>query len=116
MIVLNKDQIETIERAAGLGLTLNDISYLIGISPRTLDRRLIDDDRAKEAYEAGRAKAKLKVTEKLFDLIEKGETAAILFYLKCQCGWREKDRVTETTGNKAEITIYLPQKDADKLE
>jgi hypothetical protein len=108
--LLTDEQITLIEKAAGLGLNLDDISYLIGTSPRTLDRRLIDDEKAKEAYKAGRAKAKLKVSEKLFDLIERGEPAAIFFYLKCQAGWREKDKAEENN-NKAEIKIYLPEKE-----
>jgi hypothetical protein len=108
--ILTDEQITLIEKAAGLGLNLDDISYLIGTSPRTLDRRLTDNEKAKEAYKAGRAKAKLKVSEKLFDLIEKGEPAAIFFYLKCQAGWREKDKAEENN-NKAEIKIYLPEKE-----
>ena len=90
-IILTDEQITLIEKAAGLGLNLDDISYLIGLSPRTLDRRL-------------------KVSEKLFDLIERGEPAAIFFYLKCQAGWREKDKAEENN-NKAEIKIYLPEKE-----
>jgi hypothetical protein len=111
-IILTDAQIELIERAAGLGLSLDDICYLIGgrISTRTLDRRLKDDERAREAYNAGRAKARLQVSEKLFNLIERGEPAAIFFYLKCQAGWREKDKAEENN-NKAEIKIYLPEKE-----
>jgi hypothetical protein len=108
--ILTDEQITLIEKAAGLGLNLDDISYLIGTSARTLDRRLKDNEKAKKAYNSGRAKAKLKVSEKLFDLIEKGEPAAIFFYLKCQAGWREKDKAEENN-NKAEIKIYLPEKE-----
>jgi hypothetical protein len=110
MIKLTDNQIKTIERAAGLGLNLDNISYLIGTSPRTLDRRLADCEEAREAYNRGRAIAHEKVASKLFDLVEKGETAAILFYLKCQAGWREKDKADENN-NKAEIKIYLPEKE-----
>lgn len=109
-IKLTTNQIETIERAAGLGLNLDNISYLIGISPRTLDRRLSDCEEAREAYNKGRAIAHEKVASKLFDLIEKGEPAAIFFYLKCQAGWREKDKI-ENDNSKAEIKIYLPEKE-----
>lgn len=110
MIILTPEQINTIERAAGLGLNLDNISYLIGINPRTLDRRLADCEKAREAYNRGRAIAHEKVASKLFTLIEQGEPAAIFFYLKCQAGWREKDKIEEN-GNKAEIKIYLPEKE-----
>lgn len=109
-IILTPEQINTIERAAGLGLNLDNISYLIGISPRTLDRRLTDCEEAREAYNRGRAIAHEKVASKLFTLIEQGEPAAIFFYLKCQANWREKDK-TDENANKAEIKIYLPQKE-----
>lgn len=110
MIILTQNQLTTIERAAGLGLSLDNISYLIGLSPRTLDRRLSDCKEAREAYNKGRAIAHEKVASKLFDLIEKGEPAAIFFYLKCQAGWREKDKI-ENDNSKAEIKIYLPEKE-----
>lgn len=110
MIILTPEQINTIERAAGLGLSLDNISYLIGINPRTLDRRLSDCEKAREAYNRGRAIAHEKVAGKLFTLIEQGEPAAIFFYLKCQAGWREKDKIEENN-NKAEIKIYLPEKE-----
>lgn len=111
MIILTDEQIKTIERAAGLGLSLDNISYLINISPRTLDRRLVDCEQAREAYSKGRAIAHEKVASKLFTLIEEGEPAAIFFYLKCQAGWREKDK-GEIESNKAEIKIYLPEKES----
>lgn len=108
-IILTDEQKKTIERCAGLGLTLDDISHIISVSPKTLDRRLKDDETVRSHYEKGRAIAKMRVTERLHELIENGEISAIFFYLKCQCGWREKQEI------QAEITtptvqIYLPKK------
>ena len=73
---------------------------------------MTEDETTKEAYQKGRAVAKELVVGKLFDLIRKGEPSAIFFYLKCQCGWREKEKdVVETTATP--ITIYLPEKETD---
>ena len=97
-----------IQKCASLGMTLDDISYIIDVARKTLVRRLKDDEDARYHYEKGRAEAKLKVVGKLFELIEAGEPAAIFFYLKCQCNWREKDKVE--LQEKPQIQIYLPQK------
>lgn len=112
-IKLNEEQIGTIERCAGLGLTIEEISIVLNISRPTLNRKLRDEETVRDAYEAGRVKAKLKVTAKLFELIEEGHAAAIFFYLKCKCGWRETE--LQQIENK-EVTIYLPTKDTEQAQ
>lgn len=108
-ILLSPEQLKQLETMAGRGLTLDDCAAVLNISPRTLDRRLSDDEEVKEAYKRGRAIAKDAVTSKLFDQINDGNLTAIIFYLKTQCGWREKDRDEE--GNTAQVVLYLPEKD-----
>lgn len=113
-IILSPDQIETVELCAGRGLTLDDIAAILKISPKTLDRRLSDDEAVREAYDRGRASAKKFVVDKLFEQIEKGKMSAIIFYLKTQCGWRETEQTTE---QRTEVQIYLPEKSpAEMLE
>jgi predicted DNA-binding protein (UPF0251 family) len=107
-IILSPEQIESIEIMAGRGLTLDDIALILKISPKTLDRRLSDCEEVREAYDRGRAIAKQTVTEALFKQIERGKLAAIFFYLKTQCGWRETDK--PTSDRQGEIHIYLPEK------
>jgi transcriptional regulator with XRE-family HTH domain len=107
-IKITEDHKHIIREGAGCGLTIKDIARIAGISPRTLDRWMTDEE-VKECYETGRAIAKQKVVGKLFDLIEKGEPAAIFFYLKCQCGWKEKADVIQST---EQIQIYLPAKES----
>jgi len=107
-INLTQDDINKIEIMAGLGLTLDEIALILNISPRTLDRRIADNENVAIAYKTGRAKAKMKVTGKLFEQIEKGKIAAILFYLKTQCGWRETNKEEIEQPN---IIFYLPEKD-----
>lgn len=94
---------------AGLGLTLDEIAYILRISPKTLDRRLEDDDSVRLAYDTGRAIAKQKVVGKLFEKIESGNIAAIIFWLKTQAKWREKD--VDVEENKGQVIFYLPEKD-----
>jgi hypothetical protein len=100
--------LDVIKNAAGLGMTQKDIAYLINAKFRSLRRWLADDPEIKEAYEEGKAQIKYVVGMKLMDKINEGDTVSILFYLKCQCQWREK-AIAETEQIKP--TIYLPQKD-----
>jgi hypothetical protein len=107
--VLTTEDIERIRNCAGFGLTIDEISLIINVSRPTLNRKLRDCPEVRQAYDEGRAIAKEFVTGKLFDLIKKEEPSAIFFYLKCQCGWREKEKdVVETTASP--VTIYLPEK------
>lgn len=106
-IILSPEQITTIERCAGRGLTVEDMAAIIGVSESTLERRIRDDEAVQAAYSKGRAEAKLFVVNKLFEQIADGKIAAIIFYLKTQCGWREKE---EAIANHAEVSFYLPEK------
>lgn len=108
-IILSPDQIKSVERMAKLGLTLDEIAYILRISPKTLDRRLEDDESVRLAYDTGRAIAKETVVGKLFEKIESGNIAAIIFWLKTQAKWREKD--VEVENDKGRVIFYLPEKD-----
>jgi transcriptional regulator with XRE-family HTH domain len=112
-IKLSQEQISTIERCAGLGLTIEEISIILNVSRPTLNRKLRDEEEVRNSYETGRAKAKLKVVGKLFELIEEGNPAAIFFYLKCKCGWRETEVIQQN--EHREVTIYLPAKDPEQI-
>ena len=107
-ILLSPEQIEMLEGMAGRGLTLDDCAAILKIAPRTLDRRLSDCPEVREAYDRGRAIAKNTVTQKLFDQIHEGNMTAIIFYLKTQCGWREKEHDGDRQQNN--VVVYLPEK------
>lgn len=101
-----------LQRCAGYGLTIEEIAHILDIGNSTLKRRMAEDEATKEAFQKGKAVAKELVVGKLFDLIKNGEPSAIYFYLKCQCGWREKEKdVVDTTASN--ITIYLPEKETN---
>lgn len=105
---ISPEMLAVIKNAAGLGMTQKDIAYLLNAKFRTFRRWLTDDPEIKEAYEEGKALIKYAVGMKLMDKINEGDTASILFYLKCQCQWREK-AIAESEQIKP--TIYLPKKD-----
>ena len=105
---LNHDHYSLIEKAAGLGLTQDNIAYLIGANPHTFRIWLENDIEVNLFYRKGKAKAVMSVSEKLMDKINNGDTTSIIFYLKCQAGWKDKDNVADLI---VKPVVYLPEKD-----
>ena len=76
-----------ISRLAELGLTLEQIGYALGMSKKTLQRRMTENEDVKDAIEIGRAKALSKVAQTAYDMATSGdEPAMTMFYLKCTGG------------------------------
>lgn len=84
-----------IEDCAAKGMTHEDIGDYIGLASRTVRHWCRAYPEVMAAYRRGRAKAKVYVVGKLFDLIEEGNVAATIFYLKTQCRWRETGRIED---------------------
>lgn len=68
--------------------------------------------------ERGHAMSNARVKRKLHELIDQGNVAATIFYLKARCGWSESVRVEASGpggGPLAAVTLspvlYLPAKD-----
>lgn len=94
-IFLTDKDYEQIETMSGLGLPMTQISLILGINKRTLDRRVHDDERLEECLERGRAKATLKLFKTAYEMATSGKLPAMtIFYLKTQHRWSE-----ETTQN-----------------
>jgi hypothetical protein len=102
---INPLHLRIVEDMAGRGAILDDIACVIGIGPSTLDRWLKHDE-VKFAYKRGRAIAKDKVSQKLYDLALDGDTIAAIFWLKAQAGWSDKQ--SEVPAEVAEVQIYMP--------
>lgn len=100
--------LDLIARSAGLGLTQEEIAHLIGANFETFRAWLKKDVIIRSVYEKGKANARLKVAQKLMDKIDDGDTACILFYLKCQCGWKENKDLKVTSLSPV---IYLPERE-----
>jgi hypothetical protein len=71
-VEIGPDQIEQVERLAGLGLTQMQIGRILGFSERTLRKRMAADEELKSAYKRGRAHATAYVASKLWEKIEEG--------------------------------------------
>jgi predicted DNA-binding transcriptional regulator len=71
------------QNLAGIGLNVEDIARVIGISENTLRKHL------SEELALGRSMARAVVANSLFKRIIAGDMAAITFYMRTQMGWIE---------------------------
>ena len=88
---LTPDEISQVERLAAV-LKMEDIAAFLGITDRTLRKRMMEDATVRSAYEKGRARAKASVGTSLLQQARDGNLTAMIFYAKTQMGWRETER------------------------
>jgi hypothetical protein len=95
-IVLNDNQIKELEELAR-DMTIEQIPDYFGITEKTF--RAIRDRNITvlTAYKRGKAGGIREATSLLWQKMRAGDTASILFYLKTQAGWSEKQQLDITT-------------------
>lgn len=74
-----------------VGTNQNDVARILGISPKTLRLHYRDE------LDLSLAKANATIGGALFNKAKGGDTAAMIFWMKTQAGWRETN-VHEHTG------------------
>ena len=72
-------------------LTTEQIADYFGIGRSTFHKIKKREKEIQRLYKQGRAKAIQTVANNLIEQSEKGATAATIFYLKTQGGWKEGD-------------------------
>ena len=87
--ILTEEEIKIVEELASRGVARSQIADYLGMSDKTFHTKKQEDERVSTAYKKGRARGAEFVTGKLFERINSGDTTAIIFYLKTQCGWKE---------------------------
>jgi hypothetical protein len=107
-LVIDPLHLRMVEDMAGRGAILDDIACVIGISPRTLDRWLKHED-VRFAYKRGRAIAKDNVARTLYEKAMEGDTIAMIFWLKAQAGWTDKQ--AEVAQEMPDVQIYMPKRE-----
>ena len=112
------EQRQLVLNLASIGCTVDEIQHCIPWGrPKPIDGKTLLKHFADE-LDRGRALDAMRVKKRLHDLIDQGNVAAIIFYLKVRCGYSETVKV-EATGRDgtplaplAQVTVYLPVKDA----
>ena len=94
-ILYDPELAKQVQSMAQYGLPQEKIGIIVGLSLLTL-RKLY----AKE-LETGNALANLAVGKKLFERCIAGDTACLIFYAKCQLGWRETDKKDSSQSDDA---------------
>lgn len=103
--------LKQVERLASQGLTQQQIADALGISERSFRNYKEKFAEFADAIKKGKAKGIARVTNKLFEKIETGDTTSIIFFLKTQGGWKEASKVEHTIDD----TNQSNQLDLEKL-
>lgn len=93
---------ETIEYAAGLGLTLEQVQALFRLTPAEWAEVIKNKPELGVAINRGRSLSIFKVATKLMEKVETGNLDAIKFYLKTKGGYAE-------TGETAAVKMSVAQ-------
>lgn len=83
-------QIKQIATMSGLGMSVEQMALILGVSKATFDRRKNDQEGVSEAVEKGRASASLLLRQTAYDMATSGKHPVMtIFLLKVREGWKE---------------------------
>lgn len=92
-ISLSDEQIKEVAELAESGLNCDQIANYFGIGETTFFELRKKDSRISEAYKKGRSAGLKKATGLLWSKMLDGDTTSIIFYLKTQGRWSEKNNL-----------------------
>lgn len=107
--------VDEVARLSGLGMTRTQIHYFFRMGDdawSTYEKKMPE---LVQALTWGKSQNDARVMGKLNEHIERGNLAAIMFYLKTRCRWRETDRPGEE-GDRQPIPVYVFQTVKDPVE
>jgi hypothetical protein len=95
---LTPEQIKRVETYAGIGLSVEKMAAIFGISKRTLERIVKAQPEVNDALLKGRAIASSTVLKTAYDMATSGKNPVMtIFWLKVREHWKET-QVLEHTG------------------
>lgn len=80
-----KAQRDTVSMHTLVGTPQSDVARIIGIDEKTLRKHYRDE------LDLAKARANATIGGALFNKAKSGDTTAMIFWMKTQAGWREKD-------------------------
>ena len=107
--ITERDKVQ-IEAMAGLGLRVEQIATILGISKRTFSRWCKRDD-VMAHYKRGQTKAQFTVAQSLYNKAKGGDLTAIIWFEKTRSGRAETKAIdiarAETEKAMAQFFVYL---------
>jgi hypothetical protein len=82
---------QTVQLHTMVGTTQGDISRVLGIDEKTLRKHYRDE------LDLSKAKANATIGGALFNKAKSGDTTAMIFWMKTQAGWREKQDINHSS-------------------
>lgn len=92
---------------ASMGVPHDQIATYIGIDKKTLYKYY------REILDKAKIQANMKMAQCLFQQAQNGSTAAAIFWLKIQAGWREDRVIDEDNSNEVTINVVRVNKNAN---
>jgi len=109
-IVFKAKEIKELEKVAH-SLNTKQLAAYFGIGQTTLFEVFKRQPEVHEAYKKARSKRVTDVVNKLFEKIDDGDTASILFFLKTQAGWSETQKLITEDVTERPTRIILEAAD-----
>ena len=102
---------EQIIEVGALSAVLNtqQIADYLGVSHVTFKAIRERDERVSFAYKNGKSKAIAAIGGNLINQAKKGNTAAAIFYLKTQAGWKETKVIESAESDKASNRHFVDE-------
>lgn len=79
-----------VEKLASRGLTQEQIAYAMGSSPAVFYNRKAKSKEFQEAVKRGKMRGVAVMANAMFEHGKEGNTAAMIFWMKNNAGWRDK--------------------------
>ena len=105
-LIINNEVLDKIEEFSGLGMTQKQIAAYFGITYVTLNNLKKKNYKLDQAFKKGKSAAIAIVCGQLRQQINLGNITAIIFYLKTQAGWSEKNTLELQSDVKSKNVIY----------
>ena len=100
-----EEQLEKVEQLGAAQCSIEEIAATLGIGQTTLLKYKNIEGEFATLIKGSQDKGKAFAKAQLFKQMAKGNVTALIFYLKTQCGWKEK---IELSGNLTVTPIITP--------
>ena len=104
----------TVERAASIGCTVEDIAALLGLSRKTIYNHMEQDPELAEAMDRGRGMGRASLRRMQWEKAEVGDTSMLIWLGKVLCGQRDSSVVAVTGANGGPVQserVIIPTND-----